>query len=279
MSMSAADKIRALKEQAAKAATTKSDVKPITPQPTTVKEEKAKEQCEFCGNEFTNVASHVKKCKDNPVNATKVVPIAPVAPAIDIKSLFDEMKKYVVTPDQLMLVLKEESDRAKVDRDRLDTFIREHQTPTPTTVDMNGVPEAIKDLVMIIKEQATKPIEAKSSDEMLIALKSLNTELQRKDDMIHNKEHEMQILAGTVETLKRGVTREMPPELAVLITSVSSSWMDLLKPIEQRWKESTGYMKVIERLKRDIQALMAFVTVVPTKRDERKDVANIHMNI
>ena len=278
--MSASDKIKALKEKQAKEAAAKTSGQtvaavPVTPTqaPTTMKEEKAKEPCEFCGNEFSNLASHTKKCKDNPVN---VVKIAPAAPAFDVKSFFDEFKKYVVTPDQLMATLKVEAEQAKADRDRLDAFMREHQTPTPTMVGMDGVPEAIKDLVTIIKEQTIKPVETKSSDEMLMALKSLTTELQRKADAINVKEREMQLLRDTVETLKRGVTREMPPELTMLITSVSKSWMDLLEPIERRWKDSTGYMKIIDRLKQDIGTLMSFAGIVPVGKGSSRDVKNVH---
>jgi len=279
--MSASDKIKALKEKQAKEAAAKTSGQtvaavPVTPTqaPTTMKEEKAKEPCEFCGNEFSNLASHTKKCKDNPVN---VVKIAPAAPAFDVKSFFDEFKKYVVTPDQLMATLKVEAEQAKADRDRLDAFMREHQTPTPTMVGMDGVPEAIKDLVTIIKDQSTKPVETKPNDEILMALKSLNTELQRKADAINVKEREMQLLRDTVETLKRGVTREMPPELTMLITSVSKSWMDLLEPIEKRWKDSTGYMKIIDRLKQDIGTLMSFAGIVPVDKGSSRDVKNVHV--
>jgi len=274
--MSASDKIKALQAKAAEAEAMKTSgqVKPSSSStPTTMKEEKAKESCEFCGNDFSNLATHIKKCKDNPANQTKA---APAAPAFDVKSFFDEFKKYVVTPDQLMATLKAEAEQAKADRDRLDAFMREHQTPTPTMVGMDGVPEAIKDLVTIIKDQSTKPVETKPNDEILIALKSLNTELQRKADAINNKEHEMQLLRDTIETLKRGVTREMPPELTMLITSVSKSWMDLLEPIERRWKDSTGYMKIIGRLKQDIGTLMSFVGIVPISKGSSRDAKNIH---
>ena len=282
--MSASDKIKALKEKQAKEAAAKTSGQtvaavPVTPTqaPTTMKEEKAKEPCEFCGNEFSNLASHTKKCKDNPVNVVKIAPAAPAAPAFDVKSFFDEFKKYVVTPDQLMVTLKVEAEQAKADRDRLDAFMREHQTPTPTMVGMDGVPEAIKDLVTIIKDQSTKPVETKPNDEILMALKSLNTELQRKADAINVKEREMQLLRDTVETLKRGVTREMPPELTMLITSVSKSWMDLLEPIEKRWKDSTGYMKIIDRLKQDIGTLMSFAGIVPVDKGSSRDVKNVHV--
>jgi hypothetical protein len=43
---------------------------------------KPKETCEFCGKEFSNIAVHIKKCKDNPDNVKQ----APPAPMFDFKS-------------------------------------------------------------------------------------------------------------------------------------------------------------------------------------------------
>jgi hypothetical protein len=151
MMSSTSDKIRLLKEKKAAETASTAVGKPEKPTPTTTKEEPVKEECPFCGNSFADLNKHVKKCKDNP-DATKSITTKqpPTAPAFDVTAFFDEFKKYVVTPEQLMTVLKEESDRAKADRDKLDEFIRVRPEPTESSETMLTVVKALKDEVSVL---------------------------------------------------------------------------------------------------------------------------------
>lgn len=73
---------------------TKTEVKPVTKvEPKEPKiQQKQKQRCEWCGNEYVNLNSHLKKCSDNPDN------IKIVEPKFDINDLVTKITEKMPKP-------------------------------------------------------------------------------------------------------------------------------------------------------------------------------------
>lgn len=259
--MSTADKLRALKEKRSTLAAA-AGAKKIDSTPTTVKEEKTKEVCEFCGKEFSNLGSHTKKCKDNPDNQREpqqsVQP--PSQPAFDVEKFFDKFKDVMVTPDQLMSILKTESEMHDKYHEKLDKLIADRssmKTDAPV-IDLSSFTGSVTELIDAIKQSRNS-----TNEESIDVINTLRDELKSRSNDLSIKEQEIREL---IERVASSPTK-IPSELAVLITSMSRSWIELLPAIEQRWKNSPGYLKVVNRLKHDIETLMSFVPTAPVTRD------------